>query len=393
MKKIITLLLISLPFVFIKAQTTITTAMPSNTGYAGENNIAGNAAVTFVVQNTNGYTIKLKGLETVKSGISPYAPVAPSTFYLWYSATSLSDTAIMNDGSWTKIDSVSITTLITGYNNIFSNLNFSIPGNTTYRFALQSTSGIGFSGGYGLIGFVPYPPNIASPSTLSANGINLILGTDQLTGKEVGWVGNAPFLGTRLAWFTGSITFSSTIACTSPPVAGNTISTNINPCVGVPFTLNISGNTQLASQTYQWQSSLNGTSWTNIAGATTHSFTTTQSIITYYRCSVTCSGNTSYATPLKITTAAGVSGTFTINNIVPTSGSSFQTFAEAINYISCGISGPVVFNVVAGSGPYYEQVVIPFIGGTSSTNTITFNGNGETILFNNASDTKRAVLT
>ena len=58
MKKIITLLLISLPFVFIKAQTTITTAMPSNTGYAGENNIAGNAAVTFVVQNTNGYTIK-----------------------------------------------------------------------------------------------------------------------------------------------------------------------------------------------------------------------------------------------------------------------------------------------------------------------------------------------
>lgn len=46
-----------------------------------------------------------------------------------------------------------------------------------------------------------------------------------------------------------------------------------------------------------------------------------------------------------------------------------------------GITGPVVFNVVAASGPYNQQVTIPVISGASAVNTITFNGNGNTLTF------------
>jgi len=64
--------------------------------------------------------------------------------------------------------------------------------------------------------------------------------------------------------------------------------------------------------------------------------------------------------------AAGLSGTYPIG---PTS--LFPTFTSAVNtMVSCGISGPVVFQVA--SGTYNEQVVIPPIPGTSATNTITF---------------------
>ncbi|MDZ4758840.1 MAG: GEVED domain-containing protein, partial [Bacteroidota bacterium] len=72
------------------------------------------------------------------------------------------------------------------------------------------------------------------------------------------------------------------------------------------------------------------------------------------------------------TYCTGLSGTYTIN---PSgSGSSnFLRFGQADSaLINCGISGPVVFDVSAGT--YTEQVTIPAITGASATNTITFNG-------------------
>jgi hypothetical protein len=75
-----------------------------------------------------------------------------------------------------------------------------------------------------------------------------------------------------------------------------------------------------------------------------------------------------------------LSGSYTINSAVPTGGTNYQTFTAAINALSsCGVSGPVVFNVATGSGPYAEQLLIPAITNASAINTITFNGNGCTI--------------
>ncbi|MCF8298418.1 MAG: right-handed parallel beta-helix repeat-containing protein [Saprospiraceae bacterium] len=60
-------------------------------------------------------------------------------------------------------------------------------------------------------------------------------------------------------------------------------------------------------------------------------------------------------------------GTYTIGGV----GSNFTSFSAAISAInSCGISGPVVFNVA--SGIYLEQMNISTLPGASPTNTITF---------------------
>ncbi|MDX2002478.1 MAG: right-handed parallel beta-helix repeat-containing protein [Chitinophagales bacterium] len=96
-------------------------------------------------------------------------------------------------------------------------------------------------------------------------------------------------------------------------------------------------------------------------------------------------GNPDAATNNDTTTLQlcfGITGTFTIDKTQPTGGSNFASFQDAVDTLTfCGLAGPVVFNVAAGTGPYTEQVVIPALNGSSSTNTVTFNGNGETLQF------------
>lgn len=67
-----------------------------------------------------------------------------------------------------------------------------------------------------------------------------------------------------------------------------------------------------------------------------------------------------------------ISGNFTINpnGVGPNNYTSFS--AAVVDLADCGISGPVTFTVAAGT--YNEQITIPFINGTSSTNTVTFDG-------------------
>jgi len=92
-----------------------------------------------------------------------------------------------------------------------------------------------------------------------------------------------------------------------------------------------------------------------------------------------CGGSTSlWSGPFTFTTgcATQLAGTFTIGAT-----GTYPTFTAAVAALNCGISAPVVFNVLPGSGPYNEQITIPQIIGANATNTITFNGNGETITF------------
>lgn len=83
---------------------------------------------------------------------------------------------------------------------------------------------------------------------------------------------------------------------------------------------------------------------------------------------------------ISSTLCLAMAGTFTIDAGQPASGTNFQSFTAAVDsMMACGIAGPVVFDVAPGSGPYVETVVIPEVPGASSVNTITFNGNGNTI--------------
>ncbi|MBL7983817.1 MAG: hypothetical protein JNM91_02415 [Flavobacteriales bacterium] len=64
----------------------------------------------------------------------------------------------------------------------------------------------------------------------------------------------------------------------------------------------------------------------------------------------------------------GLSGTYILG---PSGAGIFPTFSSAVAaMVSCGISAPVIFEVE--SGIYTEQITLPQIAGTSTTNTITF---------------------
>jgi hypothetical protein len=361
------------------AQTTITTAT-GTTGYTGTNGVTGSAAITFVVENTNSSAIILDAIENFKGTTL----ASPAIFSLWYSTTSISGAPTITSPDWTLINTTNSLTLNAGYNTIFSGLGFQIPAGAMYRFAIQSNNGMSYSGTVA---------GNCTPSTLSDGGVNLILGDAQVGGSYVGYAGTFPSPTNNPRWFTGSITFFPAVPCTAPPVAGTATSSSALGCAGTPFILDISGASQGTGLSFQWDSSSNGTAWFPITGGTTKKISQTQVSTSYYRCGVTCSGIRANSTPVLVTTPALVSGNFTINSGIATGGNNFQTFSDAINYVSCGINGPVLFNVAPSSGPYDEQVSIPQIGGTSATNTITIKGNGQTLGSANASTTNRGILT
>ena len=91
---------------------------------------------------------------------------------------------------------------------------------------------------------------------------------------------------------------------------------------------------------------------------------------------------------LSMNLSAQLSGLYTISSASATGGTNFQSFSALAAVINtAGISGPVTIDVVANTGPYVEQVQFLAITGTSASNTITINGNGNTITFGGGTTT------
>lgn len=209
--------------------------------------------------------------------------------------------------------------------------------------------------------------------------------------------GSAAVTNTGLQTNRPNIIFSlvGNVACSGSPNTGIATTSTTNACYGQSFTLNATGITIASDIQYQWQVSANDTSYSNIAGATTISFVTSQSSTSYYRLKTTCinSSIAVYSKSVLVNTASLAGGVYTINKNAAASSSNFQSFNAAYNAIKCGIQGPVIFNVVVGSGPYSEQLIINGkIPNSSSINTITFNGNGETIGYASTTTSERAII-
>ncbi|WP_161596723.1 Ig-like domain-containing protein [Chitinophaga vietnamensis] len=189
------------------------------------------------------------------------------------------------------------------------------------------------------------------------------------------------------------LVWTAAAPCTGMPTAGTATANMTTVCLNAPFTVTLSGTTVASALSYQWQRSTDNVNWTNMPNDTANVLTSTQSVTSYYRCKVTCgtSGASAFSNSVSVTSPALISGTFTINRAQPTGGTNFKSFNDAYSYIKCGINGAVTFNVVAGSGPYNEQLALQPVPGASATNTITFNGNGDTLMFN-CTSTNRAVI-
>jgi len=101
--------------------------------------------------------------------------------------------------------------------------------------------------------------------------------------------------------------------------------------------------------------------------------------------------------------SAQMSGNYTIDKGSAASATNFKSFDAAVDALrgitrsdggpslGGGVNGAVTINVVANSGPYTEKITIPSISGASASNTITFNGNGETIQASGTSGARHVI--
>jgi hypothetical protein len=92
--------------------------------------------------------------------------------------------------------------------------------------------------------------------------------------------------------------------CVGTPIPGNTTSSTSSACSGASFTLGTQFNTIGDGITYQWQSSPDGSSWTDIPSATEATYIASQTAATWYQVIVTCTqpgGGSATSTPLEVT--------------------------------------------------------------------------------------------
>lgn len=96
--------------------------------------------------------------------------------------------------------------------------------------------------------------------------------------------------------------------CSGPPTAGS-VTASVNPvCAPASTVLSVTGGTTDCGLTYQWSSSPDNSTWTNIVGATSSTYIATPTANTYYRRQIICGANSSYTIGYLVS----------ISNTVPT---------------------------------------------------------------------------
>lgn len=88
----------------------------------------------------------------------------------------------------------------------------------------------------------------------------------------------------------GSYTVTCPVLCSGTPNPGATLGPD-SICPGIGFTVSVANTPAEAGLTYQWQTSTDNITYTDVVGATATSYATTQAVATYYRCIVNCTNS------------------------------------------------------------------------------------------------------
>ena len=150
--------------------------------------------------------------------------------------------------------------------------------------------------------------NSGSGNTQIASGYNLF---SQTVAPTVSTTYSLQYTNTSTGCSNGSSSATAVvnvIGATAP--TGVTASTSApTVCNPETFTLSTNYSGALTGITLNWQSSLNGTSWANISGATASTLTTTHSTQSYYRLQfISCGGTPSYSSSVLVGHSCGVPG-------------------------------------------------------------------------------------
>ncbi|MFN8249756.1 MAG: GEVED domain-containing protein [Ferruginibacter sp.] len=358
-------------------QTTLSTTFANNNGFS---------LVTFNFTNNNATGVVITDIASVCGASGAQAVAA----YYKASAINGAPGAISAANGWNQFGSANITgianTTTTTPQPFMSGLSLVVPPGTTYGIAVQATS-------------LRYSTLGGGTQTVSGGGCVITSGTN------VGYAGdvapNAPTFTPR--GFIGSVTFIDAVPCSGTPNPGNTLSTANSVCPNINFTLSTQNPTPGTGVSYQWQKSADGTAWSDIAGATFPSYTTSQTVATYYRANVTCTGSTTASNALQVTmkpasqcycippatnctlddeilnvTAAGIN-----NSSSGCSGSGYTDYTNSVaaGSVAAGLNMPMSVSVGPGGTEYVGVWIDYNQNGAFDTNEFTLLGsaNGATI--------------
>lgn len=141
-------------------------------------------------------------------------------------------------------------------------------------------------------------------------------------------------------WYFGLDDFSLTTSapCSGTPSPGSTVASSASVATGSTVNLSLQNATSGTGVTYQWESSTTSSSsgYSNISGATSSTYTATVTANTWYRCKVTCSGNT---------------GTSTATQVVLAYCTPVQTGSSAITNVTLD----AINNTTGSASPFYSQ--------------------------------------
>lgn len=141
-----------------------------------------------------------------------------------------------------------------------------------------------------------------------------------------------------------AITIVAGTACSGTPVAGTAQASSNNVCPSVPINLSLAGSSAVTGLSYQWQSSPNGITWTNLGAVQNTPYYTvaSQTATTSYRAIVTCANGNARDTSTAVTvTQTPLSGCYCTPVLDCTDGDLILnvTFAGINNNSTCGNNG------------------------------------------------------
>ncbi|WP_022822022.1 fibronectin type III domain-containing protein [Hymenobacter norwichensis] len=212
-------------------------------------------------------------------------------------------TALANSTNWT--------TLSAGATSVYTSTTQQITGAAGTYFSVTLTQPFVYSGGNLLVLLDHQKQGTAS------GAINFV--TNPAAGFAIGYSDSGPITGGLTTTSYGDrrptlrITYAPASACTAPPTAGTALASAGSVCPGSSVVLTLQGATFGTGLTYQWQESTNGTTYTDISGATGFTYTTPNLTATrYYRARLTCSGQSATSTAAQVTVAQATYATLPV---------------------------------------------------------------------------------
>ena len=279
-----------------------TTATPANFGAIDVQYASTTAGPWTTVQTVNS-TNHIPSTSCATRTVT-FTPPASGTFFVRFNCT------FGSGDYWMDFDNVNITQ--------------AAPTPCGYSIALYDTYGDGWNGG--ALTLNVGGTNVITAATLATGGGPATFNFNTFQGQTItanytagSWsyenyyrVYNGPNGTGTIIYQSPSGTPPASVAVTNPctvpnpgcagtPTPGNTLASTPSVFPTVPVSLTLQTATLGAGVSYQWQSGPSSTGpWTNITGATSSSLSTTLTASTWYRCQVTCSGNTGTSNPVQV---------------------------------------------------------------------------------------------